>query len=211
MIGVYGGTFDPVHYGHLRPALEILEAFELSQIRFIPCGQPPHREPPHASAAQRLAMLHLAIAGIPGFITDAREIQRAGPSYMIDTLRSLQGELAGEHFCLILGMDAFAAFHTWHDWRSILQVCNLLVMHRPEFEPAHVIQNAELKQLVAENLLQDKSAFINSAAGKLMFYTVTQLDISSTRIRDVIKHHRSARYLLPDDVIALIEQDNIYH
>ena len=211
MIGVYGGTFDPVHYGHLRPALEILEAFELTQIRFIPCGQPPHREPPLATAAQRLAMLERAIAGVPGFISDAREIQRAGPSYMIDTLRSLHADVPGERFCLLLGMDAFAAFHTWHDWQGILQLCNVLVMHRPEFEPEQVIQNMELKNFIAENLLRDKASFINNATGKLMFYGVTQLDISSTRIRDAIKHHKSTRYLLPDDVIALIEQENIYH
>ena len=211
MIGIYGGTFDPVHYGHLRPALEILEAFALSQIRFIPCGQPPHRASPQATALQRLAMLELAIAGVPGFISDAREIQRAGPSYMIDTLRSLQVDLAGEHFCLLLGMDAFATFHTWHDWRGILRLCNVLVMHRPEFEPEQVIQNAELSQVMAENLVRDKSLFMRSAAGKLMFYGVTQLDISSTRIRDAIKHHRSIRFLMPEKVITLIEQDNIYH
>jgi nicotinate-nucleotide adenylyltransferase len=211
MIGVYGGTFDPVHYGHLRSALEILEAFELSQIRFIPCGQPPHRPPPRATASQRLAMLQLAIAEEPGFVSDAREIQRAGPSYMIDTLRSLHADLAGETFCLLLGMDAFAALHTWHEWRGILALCNVLVMHRPEFEAERVVNNAELKQLMAENLVRDKSLFVNSPCGNLMFYGVTQLDISSTRIREATKQHHSVRYLMPENVINLIEQDNIYH
>lgn len=211
MIGVYGGTFDPIHYGHLRPALEILEAFALSQIRFIPCGQPPHRTPPHASAAQRLAMVQRAIEGVPGFVSDAREIERSGPSYMIDTLRSLQAEFSEHNLGLLLGMDAFAAFHTWHDWRGILQLCNVLVMHRPDFDPAQVIQAAELKQLVANDQVQDASLFSNSRAGKLMFYPVTQLDISSTRIRDAIQLQRNVRFLLPDSVIALIEQDGIYH
>jgi nicotinate-nucleotide adenylyltransferase len=211
MIGVYGGTFDPIHYGHLRPALEILEAFALLQIRFIPCGQPPHRTPPHASATQRMAMLQQAIEGVPGFVSDAREIQRSGPSYMIDTLRSLRAEFPDNNLCLLLGMDAFAAFHTWHDWRGILQLSNVLVMHRPEFEPSQVIQEPELKQLVADSQVQEVSLFINSSAGKLMFYPVTQLDISSTRIRDAIRHRRNVRYLLPDSVIALIEQDGIYH
>lgn len=211
MIGVYGGTFDPIHYGHLRPALEILEAFALSQIRFIPCGQPPHRTPPHANAIQRLAMVQNAIEGVPGFVCDARETRRNGPSYMIDTLRSLQAELTDHNLCLLLGMDAFAAFHTWHDWRGILQLCNVLVMHRPEFEPAEVIQAAELKQLLAHNLVKDVSLFTDSRAGKLIFYPVTQLDISSTRIRDAIRQRRNVRFLLPDNVIALIEQENIYH
>jgi nicotinate-nucleotide adenylyltransferase len=211
MIGIYGGTFDPVHYGHLRSALEILEAFELSQVRFIPCGQPPHRALPQASAAQRLAMVQRAIDDVAGFMCDPRETQRGGPSYMVDTLRGLHEELAGQHFCLVLGMDAFAAFHTWHEWRGILDLCNVLVMHRPEFEPTQVIQAVELQQLLAVNQVQDKTLFCNSSAGKLMFYPVTQLDISSTRIRDAIKHRRSARYLLPDSVIAMIKQDDIYH
>ena len=211
MIGVYGGTFDPIHYGHLRPALEILEAFALSQIRFIPCGQPPHRTPPHASAAQRLAMVQRAIEGVPGFVSDAREIERSGPSYMIDTLRSLQAEFSEHNLGLLLGMDAFAAFHTWHDWRGILQLCNVLVMHRPDFDPAQVIQAAELKQLVANDQVQDASLFSNSRAGKLIFYPLTHLDISSTRIRDAIQLQRNVRFLLPDSVIALIEQDGIYH
>lgn len=211
MIGVYGGTFDPIHYGHLRPALEILEAFELSQVRFIPCGQPPHRTLPQASATQRLTMVERAIAGVPGFVCDAREIQRDGPSYMIDTLRSLHGDQAGQGFCLLLGMDAFAAFHTWHEWRGILDLCNVIVMHRPEFEPEQVIQDDELKQLVANRQVRDKARFGHSRAGELMFYPVTQLDISSTRIRDAIKQRRSVRFLLPDSVIAFIEQDGIYH
>jgi nicotinate-nucleotide adenylyltransferase len=211
MIGVYGGTFDPIHYGHLRPALEILEAFALPEIRFIPCGQPPHRTSPVASPTQRLAMVECAISGVPEFVADAREIQREGPSYMIDTLRSLQREQEGARLCLLLGMDAFAAFHTWHDWRGILGLCNLLVMHRPEFEPAQVIRDAELRQLIAECQVGDKSQFSHSLAGKLMFYPVTQLDISSTRIRDAIRQQRSVRYLLPAEVIAMIEQEHIYH
>lgn len=211
MIGVYGGTFDPIHYGHLRPALEVLEAFALSEIRFIPCGEPPHRASPVASAAQRLAMVQCAISGVSEFVADDREIRRDGPSYMIDTLRGLQGEQEGAEFCLLLGMDAFAAFHTWHEWRGILALCNLLVMHRPEFEPAQVIQDTELRQLIAERRVQDRSLFSHTRAGKLMFYPVTQLDISSTRIRDAIRQQHSVRYLLPDEVITMIELERIYH
>jgi nicotinate-nucleotide adenylyltransferase len=211
MIGVYGGTFDPVHYGHLRPALEVLEELALSEIRFIPCGQPPHREAPTATAAQRLAMLQRAIDPVPGFVSDDREINRSGPSYMIDTLRSLHEELVGQKFCLLLGMDAFAAFHTWHQWRDILQLCNVLVMHRPEFEPQQVIQHEELREVLAKHLIRDSADFVNSGMGKVMLFAVTQLDISSTRIRDLIARQQSVRFLLPDSVIELIEQDGIYH
>jgi len=211
MIGVYGGTFDPIHFGHLRPAFEILQSFGLSQIRFIPCGVPPHRDSPRATAEQRLAMLERAIEGVPEFVSDAREIRRSGPSYMIDTLRSLQSELAGEACCLILGMDAFAAFHTWHQWRDILHYCNLLVMQRPEFEPEQVINASELQDLVRQARVSEVSDFVREAPGKLIFYPVTQLDISSTRIRESIGQQRSPRFLMPDRVIALIEQQGIYH
>jgi len=210
MIGVYGGTFDPIHFGHLRPAMEILQAFGLSQIRFIPCGVPPHRDAPYATPEQRVAMLECAIEGVPEFVCDPREIQRGGPSYMIDTLRSLQATVGDEACCLILGMDAFAAFHTWHQWRDILGYCNLLVMQRPEFEAEKVISAAQLIELVQQVRVMDVMKFIQEAPGKLMFYPVTQLDISSSRIRELIAQRRSLRYLMPDRVIALIEEQGIY-
>lgn len=211
MIGVYGGTFDPVHFGHLRPALEILEDFALSQIRFIPCGQPPHRTQAQASAALRLAMLQRAIEGVEGFVTDTREIERGGPSYMVDTLRSLHEDLPGESLCLILGTDAFAAFDTWHKWHDILTLCNLLVMQRPEFDPLQVIKSPDLLRLVTEKQVQTPSAFCENVPGKLMFYPVTQLDISSTRIREAVRQQHQLRFLLPDSVIGMIEQQGIYH
>lgn len=210
MIGVYGGTFDPVHYGHLRPALEVYEAFALSEVRFIPCGHPPHRDAPQASAKQRQAMLDAAMAGLPGFYVDDREIRRGGTSYMYDTLRSLQDDVPGSALCLILGMDAFAAFHTWHRWQEIPQLCNLLVMHRPAFDPGQVIVHADLQEWVAEAQVQDRAQFRNSRAAKLMFYPVTQLDISSTAIRQAINERRNVRFLLPDSVISLIDHEGIY-
>lgn len=210
MIGIYGGTFDPVHYGHLRTALEVYEAFALSELRFIPCGQPPHRATPIASAQQRQTMLEVALAGLPGFRVDDREIRRDGDSYMVDTLRSLQADSSQTALCLIMGMDAFAAFHTWHEWQAIPGLCNLLVVHRPEFKPEQVIVDTELRQLMAETLVQDRSQFRNSRAGKLMFYPVTQLDISSTSIRKAIGERRNVRFLLPDEVISVIDREGIY-
>lgn len=210
MIGVYGGTFDPVHFGHLRPALEVYEAFALSELRFIPCGRPPHRDAPQATPQQRQAMLDAAVAGLPGFRVDDREIRRSGPSYMVDTLRSLQVDMPDSALCLILGMDAFAALHTWHQWREIPTLCNLLVMHRPAFDPDQVITHEDLQQWVATARLQDRVQFRNSRAGKLMFYPVTQLDISSTAIRNAINERRNVRFLLPDAVISVIEREGIY-
>lgn len=111
MIGIYGGTFDPVHYGHLRTALEVREAVGLDEIRFMPCRHPPHRSAPTATPAQRLKMLELALAGAePGFRIDLREFHRDGPSYMVDTLASLRSEVGDTPLCLILGLDAFGGY-----------------------------------------------------------------------------------------------------
>ena len=118
-VGVLGGTFDPIHYGHLRPALELLETLELSEVRFIPCRIPAHRGAPSITAEQRLELVRLAIIGQPGFVADGRELRRAGPSYMVDTLVALRQELGDTPLCLILGSDAFQALTTWHRWQAL--------------------------------------------------------------------------------------------
>jgi nicotinate-nucleotide adenylyltransferase len=106
-IGIFGGTFDPVHYGHLRTAFEMLQALRFEEVRFIPCGDPPHRGVTYANAAQRMRLVELAIAGQDGFVADDREIRRSGPSYTIDTLAALREEFPGRSLGLIIGMDAF--------------------------------------------------------------------------------------------------------
>lgn len=137
MIGLLGGTFDPIHFGHLRPALELYETLDLEQLRIIPCGTPPHRDPPCANGEQRLAMLRLALAGQPGLVIDPRELQRPGPSYMVDTLISLREELGDVPLALIIGMDAFHGLERWHRWRELVDLCHLIVIHRPGWqEPA---------------------------------------------------------------------------
>ena len=118
LIGVLGGTFDPIHFGHLRPALEILQALELDEIRFVPCRIPAHRATPSITAEQRLALVRLATAGQPGFVADDRELRRAGPSYMVDTLTSLRAEVGDAPLCLILGTDAFRELLSWRRWRE---------------------------------------------------------------------------------------------
>ena len=173
-IGIYGGTFDPVHYGHLRPAMDVYEAFALDEIRFIPCGQPPHRTQPVASAQQRLAMLHRAIADNPVFKVDDREVSRAGPSYMIDTLHSLRTDMPEADLYLILGMDAFAGFDRWHRWQDILLLCKLIITHRPEFEPDKVQLNTVLQQLVSTTQVMVPAELLRGSSGKLTFFAVTQ-------------------------------------
>ena len=133
-IGVFGGTFDPIHYGHLRAALEVKEALELSSVLFLPSSGPPHRRAPIASAAQRLQMVRLAVEGQPGFSVDDREIARGGVSYMVDTLVSLRSELGDTPLCLILGMDAFLGLDRWHRWHDLPGLTHFAVGHRPGSE-----------------------------------------------------------------------------
>ncbi len=126
MIGIFGGTFDPIHLGHLRTALEVKQALQLEHVRFIPCFSPPHRAAPQADAQQRLALLRAALEQQDDFVIDTREIQRGGPSYMIDTLQSLHAEYPQQTLCLIIGMDAFYYFDTWQAYMQILDVAHVV-------------------------------------------------------------------------------------
>lgn len=207
MIGLLGGTFDPVHYGHLRPALELVDELGLDHVRLIPCGQPPHRAPPVADADHRLTMLRLATVGEPRLRIDERELRRAGPSYMVDTLLSLREELGAAPLGLILGMDAFCGLASWHRWRELPELCHLLVMQRPGgAPPAH----GELAELVAARRVDHVEALQGRAAGGIVFCAVTQLDISASRIRALVAAGRSPRYLLPDAVHDYLRAAHLY-
>lgn len=210
MMGVYGGTFDPVHLGHLRPALEVQQALSLQTVRFIPCAQPPHREMPVAAAQIRLAMVRAAIARQPGFVADERELRRSGPSYMVDTLESLAGEFAGEPLCLILGMDAFAGFDRWHQWERITQLAHVVVTRRPGSSLEAVEQHPALGPFVQENTAQGVRQLQAQQAGLVYFVSVTQLAISATAIREAVRAGQDIRYLVPDSVYDIITQQNVY-
>jgi len=207
MIGIYGGTFDPVHFGHLRPALEVQQALGLNEVRFIPAGQPPHRDMPHATAAQRLAMLRAAIDAQPGFVVDEREVQRAGPSFMVDTLASLRTELGALPLCLILGYDAFLGLPSWHQWHRLPDLAHLVVTHRPGWN--HDNLGAELRSLVQRHAMT-ATQLPQAPAGGVTLVEVTQLDISATRIREQVCAGQDIRYLLPEPVYEMIREQNLY-
>lgn len=210
MIGILGGTFDPIHFGHLRTALEVAESLALEQLRFLPSGQPPHRESPHARAEQRLAMVQAAIAGETRFVADDREIRREGPSFMVDSLRSLRQELGDKvSLGLIVGLDAFAALDTWHEWRRLIELAHLVVMTRPGWS-LQDIRTPALEELVQGHNTQEVQDCHAAAAGRVIFCPVTQLNISSTDIRRQLEAGKDVRYLLPDTVLALIKQQHIY-
>ena len=206
-IGILGGTFDPIHHGHLRVALELLETLDLAEIRFVPCRIPAHRGTPQLSAEQRLTLVHLAMHGQPGFVADGRELQRAGPSFMVDTLASLREDFREQPLCLIIGSDAFRKLHTWHRWQELSQFAHIVVMRRPgALEPF----TAVLEEFIAPRRIEDTSALHHQRAGTILFQSVTQLDISATQIRTLLARGHSPRFLLPEAVLAYIHVQALY-
>jgi nicotinate-nucleotide adenylyltransferase len=207
MIGILGGTFDPVHFGHLRPALEIQQQLGMQEVRLVPCRIPPHRPQPQASAAQRVAMLRAAISRHPGLRIDTRELERDGPSWTLDTLVSLRREPGARGICLLLGMDAFGGLSTWHRWRELLDYCHMVVMTRPGSE---LPQQGELADFISRHRVPDAAALEQHAAGLLLFHPVTQLEISATSIREQLAAGQDPGYLLPDAVLDIIDKEGLY-
>lgn len=203
MIGVYGGTFDPVHYGHLRTALEVKEKLALRVVHFIPCRVPPHRRQPHFSTQQRRHFLQLALADAPGFVLDTRELERPGPSFMVDTLASLRREAGQEPLCLILGLDAFLGLPGWHRWQQLFDLAHIVVTDRPGYQPEW---RPPLLEWVERRGTADLQELQRLPAGRIHFTRVTRLEISGTFIRQCLRQGRDPRYLLPDPVLDLIRQ-----
>ena len=204
MIGIYGGTFNPVHFGHLRTALEVKELFGLQQLRLIPCRLPAHRQQPDVAADMRLAMLNLACADTPGFYVDRRELDRAGPSYMVDTLASLRAEFPSCRLLLFIGLDAFAGLSGWHQWQRLFDYAHLVVMTRPNCTPP------ELPAFLRQRICTERQLLRQQTAGLLFFQSVTALDISATVIRELIAAGRDPKFLLPEAVIGYIRRHQLY-
>lgn len=208
MIGVLGGTFDPIHYGHLRTALDVQQYLSLDEVRFIPCGEPAHRDKPIAEPLQRLAMVRAAIAGQAKFVADDREIRRDGPSYMVDTLASLKKEFHSQSFCLILGTDAFNGLTQWHNWERIFDLANIVVMQRAAINGQMELNKRVVGQV--KDRFIDSDNLMTKKNGAICFVPVTQLDISATKIREQWQQNRDSQFFLPDSVLKLIQQQNIY-
>lgn len=206
-LGILGGTFDPVHFGHLRMALELYEALDLAKVHMMPCFQPVHRKQPVATPEQRLAMVQSAVLDEPALVADDREIKRKGPTYTIDTLLDMRAEMPDTPLCLLIGIDAFLGFPSWHRWKDILNYAHLIVAHRPNYQlPATGIVADLMKAR-----LQNEIAFIHeNLAGGILFRPITSLEISATDIRKQIAMGRNPRYLLPDSVYHYIKQHGTY-
>lgn len=206
-IGIFGGTFDPVHIGHLRSALEVAEFMALDELRLIPSARPPHREAPQVSARDRLAMVELAVAGLPPLRVDDRELKRDKPSYSIDTLESLRSELAAaDQLFLIIGWDAFCGLPTWHRWNELLEHCHILVLQRPDADSE---APETLRNLLAARSISDPLS-LEGPGGQISFIWQTPLAVSATQIRTLLASGKSVRFLLPDAVLTYIHAHGLY-
>ncbi len=207
MIGILGGTFDPVHFGHLRTALDVCEVLALDEVRLVPCHLPPHRGRPVASSRLRAGMLEAAVAAYPAFVVDQRELGREGPSYSFDTLTSLRVELGAMPICLLIGMDAFRGLTTWHRWRELIDLCHLVVMTRPG---AEIPAQGELADFIRLHRVAAADELRQLSAGRLLFQPVTRLEISATDIRKRLAEGRSADFLIPEAVSRIINSEGLY-
>jgi len=207
MIGILGGTFDPVHFGHLRPALDVQQALGLEEVRLVPCNIPPHRPQPVASRAQRVAMLQAAASQHPVLRVDTREFDREGPSYTLDTLKSFREEMGETGLCLLLGLDAFISLPAWYHWRELIDFCHMVVMTRPG---AEVPEEGELADFTSQHRVADAALLETGISGMLVFHPVTQLDISGTQVRRLLGKGQDAGFLLPQGVLDIIRREKLY-
>lgn len=199
MIGLLGGTFDPIHYGHLRPAREVYQRLGLAALRLVPAATPPHRAAPVVSATHRLRMVELATAEFPGFTVDDREIRRGGKSYSVPTLESLRTEIGATPLCLLLGSDAFAGLPTWHRWEQLFDLAHLVVMERG----GAPLETARAFPWATKRISQDSAELGKAPAGRIVFLAVTPLDVSATRLRAQIARGETPS---PDELPAAVWQ-----
>jgi nicotinate-nucleotide adenylyltransferase len=204
---IMGGAFDPVHYGHLRTALEVRDCLRAGELRLIPSAKPPHRAPHVASGEQRLVMLRAAIAGLPRCSVDERELHRPGPSWTVDTLSELRAENGDRSLCIILGMDAFLGLTGWHRWEELIDLAHVVVAHRPGWVPP---DKGVLGELLAKRATVSPGDLRRRPAGRILVKEVTQLEISSSAIRAMLAAGDDPRFLLPDAVREFIESSGCY-
>lgn len=213
VLGILGGTFDPVHYGHLGFAQDAMRALALDQVRLVPAGQPPHRIPPVASPAHRLAMTRLGCAEFPGLAVDDREILRQGPSYTVDTLQSFRHENPDMPLALLLGADAARGLAGWHQWQRLFSLAHLVIAERPgapleagSLEPA-------LRDEWQRRSTGDASALEHAVAGAIVRVPITPREISSTALRELLARGGAPAVppgLLPPAVLAYIDRNQLY-
>lgn len=206
-IGLLGGTFDPIHIGHLRPAIEAQQALSLAEIRLIPNHIPPHRANPRCSSEQRLAMVRLAATENPGFVVDERELAKNSPSYTIETLMTLREELPDTPLCFLMGMDSLLGLPGWHRWQELLDYAHLVVSCRPGWQPDYP---APVTELLAHHQTRDAEALHLRLAGHIWLADNLPIALSATALRNLLAKGQDPRYLLPASVAHYIDQQGLY-
>lgn len=212
-VGVFGGTFDPIHFGHLRIAEELAQAAGLGRLHLIPTGSPPHRDAPAVTAEDRLQMARLAVATHPVLWVDEREVRRQGHCYTVDTLSELRAEYGPQTpLLLLVGTDAFLGLSGWRHWQQLFELAHIVVAQRPGFSTGAWLEGmpAELRQQYQRRRCAAVGDLAAAPAGGVASLTVTQLDISATALRQMFRTGKSPRYLLPDEVIDFIRARQLY-
>ena len=208
LIGILGGTFDPIHNGHIQLARQAQEQLKLDQVRLIPVNIPPHREKPVASSFHRQKMTDLAIDGETGLTVDSRELESTNISYSINTLKSLRKEYPEDSLCLILGQDAFNKIDSWKDWPELLHYAHIIVANRPEKINEKV--STELQTWIEKNRTTDKTDPENNLSGTIYFINIPMLDISSDMIRQHYSENKPVDNLLPETIQTYIKDNHLY-
>lgn len=207
LIGIFGGTFDPVHRAHIQVARDVYAALALDHVRLIPCHRSPLRDSPVVNDAQRLHMLRLATQGIAGLVVDARELNADSASYSVDTLHSLKQEFPQDHLCMIIGGDAFLQFTQWHRWQQILQLAHIIIAQRP----GYTLQPGAVETRLLEELrVSDVTGLHASEAGRIYVCGVTQLEISATQLRATLARGDTPITDIDPGVKQYIQQSGLY-
>ena len=211
LVGILGGTFNPIHFGHLRMAQELANGLGMDEVRFIPSANPPHKDSVTVSAQHRATMVKLAISDNPLFTLDKRELERKGTSYTIDTLISLREQLGNDTaLCLMMGSDAFIKLNTWHRWQELLDYAHIILVQRlSQGKPQEPLPD-ELQTLLRDHYAEQVSDLHEEKAGLINMQAISAQEISATQIRELLKLGQSVRYLLPKEVIEYIQQQHLY-
>ncbi|WP_058911713.1 nicotinate-nucleotide adenylyltransferase [Entomohabitans teleogrylli] len=205
----YGGTFDPIHYGHLKPVEALAQVVGLSQVTILPNNVPPHRPQPQASSEQRKTMVELAIAGNPLFRIDCRELERQTPSWTVDTFEALRREAGPQQpLAFIIGLDSLLSLPTWQRYTRLIELCHLLVSRRPGYPVT--MREAQHQTWLEAHLTTDVAALRQLPAGKIFLADTPQYDISATDIRERLAQHQPCDDLLPGPVLQYILSQKLY-
>ncbi|MBA2648004.1 MAG: nicotinate-nucleotide adenylyltransferase [Legionella sp.] len=207
-LAFFGGTFDPIHNGHLKASIAIQKYFQFDHYYFLPCNKQVLKGSATASNTQRITMLQLALKGVSSFEIDRREILSDNPSYTVKTLSSIRNENHKASITLIMGFDAFVSLPQWYEWEKLIELANILVMERPKF--SHLEYSKAIQALLQEHQTHSKDELINSSAGHIFLFNAGHYDFSSTDIKHSIQKNKSVEDKLPTAVYRYINENKIY-